>query len=186
MIEAFEAGHAVSGSRAAAFVKDVTLPTLALTRCRGATPALADVEEATHRAMAGVLAGQARSPGPVAVAVGSRGMADLAAVVRAAIGELRRAGWSPFVVPAMGSHGGGTERGQTDVLERLGITEQTVGAPVRATMAVEETDTEHLEVVAVNGALATAAGDRDDLELLGEGEEMRFDRQGSLVPPFGP
>ncbi len=139
MTEAFEAGYAAGGSRAAAFVKDVTLPALALTRCRGATPALADVEEATHRAMTGVLSGQARSPGPVAVAVGSRGMADLAAVVRAAIGELRRAGWTPFVVPAMGSHGGGTERGQTDVLARLGITEQTVGAPVRATMAVEET-----------------------------------------------
>jgi len=139
--EAFGAGNTVGGPRAAAFVKDVSLPALTLVRRVGTTPALADVEEATRRAMTGVLAGQARPPGPVAVAVGSRGMADLAAVVQVAVGELRRAGWSPFVVPAMGSHGGGTEHGQIEVLEGLGITEQTVGAPVRATMAVEETGT---------------------------------------------
>ena len=137
--EAFGAGHAAGGPRAEAFVKDVPLPALALLHRVGTTLALANVEEATRRAMTGVLAVRTRSPGPIAVAVGSRGMADLAAIVRTAIGELRRAGWSPFVVPAMGSHGGGTERGQIQVLEGLGITEHTVGAPVRATMAVKET-----------------------------------------------
>ena len=139
MTGAFEAGRVVDGSRTTAFIKHVPLPALTLMRCRRTTPALTDVGEAARRAMAGVLSGQARAPGPVAVAVGSRGMADLSTVVRVAVGELRRAGWSPFVVPAMGSHGSGTERGQIEVLAGLGVTEQTVGAPVRATMAVEET-----------------------------------------------
>ena len=157
MTEAPGAGNAVRGSQdLAAFVRDVPLPALTLLRSVGATPALADVEEATRKAMTGVLAGRASPPGPVAVAVGSRGMADLVAVVRVAVGELRRAGWSPFVVPAMGSHGGGTERGQVKVLEGLGITEQTVGAPVRATMAVEETGSVHGVRVVVDQATLQA------------------------------
>jgi len=154
--EAFRAGRSGVGPQAAAFVKDVPLPPLALLQRVGTTPALTDIEEATRRAVTDVLAGQARLPGPVAVAVGSRGMADLAAVVRVAVGELRRAGWSPFVVPAMGSHGGGTERGQTEVLEGLGVTERSVGAPVRATMAVEETGTVRGVRVVVDQAAAQA------------------------------
>ncbi|MBW2204349.1 MAG: DUF362 domain-containing protein, partial [Deltaproteobacteria bacterium] len=47
------------------------------------------------------------------------------------------AGYNPFVTPAMGSHGGATAEGQTEVLAARGITEESVGVPVRATMAVE-------------------------------------------------
>ena len=142
MTELPGAGNAVRGSQElTAFVRDVPLPALALVRRRRTTPALADVEEATRRAVVRVLDGQARAPGPVAVAVGSRGMADLVTLVRTAIAELRRAGWSPFVVPAMGSHGGGTEDGQVEVLASLGVTEQTVGAPLRASLAVDDVGT---------------------------------------------
>ena len=117
------------------------MPALALVRRRDTTSAIADVEEATRRAVGSVLAAQARAPGPVAVAVGSRGMADLAAIVRTVVAELLRAGWSPFIVPAMGSHGGGTEGGQIEVLASLGITEQTAGAPLRVSLAVDEVGT---------------------------------------------
>ena len=72
----------------------------------------------------------------VAVAVGSRGIDGLAPAVRAVVGELRSAGCEPFIVPAMGSHGGATATGQTNVLAGLGITSEAVGAPVRATMDV--------------------------------------------------
>ena len=72
----------------------------------------------------------------VAVAVGSRGIADIVPVVRAVIGHLKAAGCRPFIVPAMGSHGGATAEGQVDVLRMLGVTEDAVGAPVRATMEV--------------------------------------------------
>ena len=70
----------------------------------------------------------------VAVAVGSRGVDGLVPTVRAVVGELRSAGCEPFIVPAMGSHGGATAAGQTEVLAGLGITSDAVGAPIRATM----------------------------------------------------
>ncbi len=74
--------------------------------------------------------------GRVAVAVGSRGVDGLLPAVRAVVGELRSAGCEPFIVPAMGSHGGATAVGQAEVLAGLGITSEAVGAPIRATMDV--------------------------------------------------
>ena len=70
----------------------------------------------------------------VAIAVGSRGVSPVAEVVRTLARGLREAGLQPFVVPAMGSHGGGTAEGQESVLADYGVHEQSVGAPVRATM----------------------------------------------------
>jgi hypothetical protein len=71
---------------------------------------------------------------PVAIAVGSRGIANLAAIVHALVAELRALGAEPFVVPAMGSHGGATSEGQRRVLETYGVHEDAVGAPIRASM----------------------------------------------------
>src|SRR5690606_17004020 len=70
----------------------------------------------------------------VALAVGSRGIAEIPRVARVAVAWLKGRKLSPFIVPAMGSHGGGTAEGQAGVLAKLGITEESVGAPVRATM----------------------------------------------------
>jgi len=79
----------------------------------------------------------ALAPGAsVAVAVGSRGITDIAPVVRGIVARLTAAGFAPFIVPAMGSHGGATAAGQTEVLAHLGVTEAAVGAPIRATMEV--------------------------------------------------
>lgn len=72
----------------------------------------------------------------VAVAVGSRGIAHIDEVAAAAIATLKEMGLSPFVVPAMGSHGGATAQGQIAVLASIGVTEDKVGAPTRATMDV--------------------------------------------------
>ena len=72
----------------------------------------------------------------VAVAVGSRGISSIDQVVKASIDWLKAQRFSPFIVPAMGSHGGGTAEGQIEVLAALGITEQTMGAPIEATMNV--------------------------------------------------
>ncbi len=70
----------------------------------------------------------------VAVAVGSRGIADIDVVARNAVVWLQARGLAPFIVPGMGSHGGGAAEGQAAVLAHLGITEDTMGCPVRATM----------------------------------------------------
>jgi hypothetical protein len=77
----------------------------------------------------------------VAITAGSRGIHDKPAVLRAAGDWLRSLGAEPFVVPAMGSHGGATAEGQVQLLADLGMTEQTlVGMPIRATMETVELD----------------------------------------------
>ncbi|HET6961591.1 MAG TPA: lactate racemase domain-containing protein, partial [Terriglobia bacterium] len=70
----------------------------------------------------------------VAITGGSRGVANIAVIIRSVVDELQKLGVRPFIIPAMGSHGGGTAEGQRLVLEHYGITESSMGAPVRATM----------------------------------------------------
>jgi len=72
----------------------------------------------------------------VAVGAGSRGIANIDVIVKATVRYLLDLGARPFVFPAMGSHGGGTPEGQLSVLEHYGITEATMGCPLRATMEV--------------------------------------------------
>lgn len=72
----------------------------------------------------------------VAVAVGSRGIANLPQLVRAVVRTLQAAGARPFLIPAMGSHGGATPEGQRDVLAGYGITEAAMGAPIRPSLEV--------------------------------------------------
>jgi nucleotide-binding universal stress UspA family protein len=74
----------------------------------------------------------------VAVAAGSRGIDRYAEVVRAVVAALKAKGARPFVIPAMGSHGGGTAPGQVEMLQSLGITEQTAGCPIVSTVETEE------------------------------------------------
>ncbi|GAA5187166.1 hypothetical protein GCM10023322_34900 [Rugosimonospora acidiphila] len=135
----------------------VRLPSMRLVRRRGAPSRIADLDGVARaevrraiggaagiggprRGAAGIGAAESGAAGdgaPVAVAVGSRGIAHLAELVAAAVDELRRAGFAPFIVPAMGSHGGGTAEGQAAVLAGYGITEQRLGVPVRAGMDTE-------------------------------------------------
>jgi hypothetical protein len=122
----------------------ITIPHLAqvplpeVQRLRLTPPAaepVADVESAVWRELAASrrLAALPRGAA-VAVAVGSRGVADIPVLARAVVGWLKDKALTPFIVPAMGSHGGGTAEGQAGVLAHLGVTEASVDAPVRATM----------------------------------------------------
>ena len=70
----------------------------------------------------------------VAVGVGSRGIANIAAMASAAVETLRGLGYQPFIVAAMGSHGGATPDGQRELLASYGVTEQAMGVPVRTEM----------------------------------------------------
>ena len=70
----------------------------------------------------------------IAIGVGSRGVAEVANITRCLVSLIREAGGDPFVIPAMGSHGGATPDGQIEVLESLGVSEATVGCPIHATM----------------------------------------------------
>ncbi|HET6320298.1 MAG TPA: DUF362 domain-containing protein [Chloroflexota bacterium] len=75
-----------------------------------------------------------KSGAEVAITAGSRGIASIPLVIRTVAEVVREAMGKPFVVPAMGSHGGATPEGQRHLLAEYGITEQSVGAPIRATM----------------------------------------------------
>ena len=94
----------------------------------------------------------------VAVGVGSRGIANLQLIVATVVGFLRSHDYSPFIVPAMGSHGGATEEGQKAVLAGYGITEEKVGAPIEASMEVVELPSEGLGNRAFMGKAAYDAG----------------------------
>lgn len=74
----------------------------------------------------------------VAIALGSRGIANIVLIVRTIVDFLTSRGFTPFLVPAMGSHGGATAEGQQGVLEGYGLTEEGVGAAIRSAMEVVE------------------------------------------------
>lgn len=72
----------------------------------------------------------------IALGFGSRGVAKIDQIAKKLVALVKASGGDPFVVPAMGSHGGGTPQGQIEVLAGLGITEDSVGCPIHATMEV--------------------------------------------------
>jgi hypothetical protein len=74
----------------------------------------------------------------IAITAGSRGIAHYAEVLATVVEEVKEAGGEPFLVPSMGSHGGATPEGQLNVLKSLGITPECVGAPICASMEVDE------------------------------------------------
>ena len=103
------------------------------------TPVVDDLDAAVRREVAGLGLTSRLAPGSrVAVTAGSRGITNIAAILALAVSELKAEGFVPFLVPAMGSHGGATGAGQAELLARIGITEATVGAPIRASMDTVE------------------------------------------------
>lgn len=74
----------------------------------------------------------------IAITAGSRGIQNLVTMTRAAVDAFKAMGAQPFIVPAMGSHGGATDEGQKSLLADLGISENTMGCPVVSSMEVEE------------------------------------------------
>src|SRR5437016_1119806 len=72
----------------------------------------------------------------VALGVGSRGIANIAAIVRAVVDYWKAQGCQPFIFPAMGSHGAATAEGQADVLAHYGIHEATMGCPIISALDV--------------------------------------------------
>lgn len=96
-----------------------------------------DVPGEVNAGMMAVLEKTEIMPGQtVAVACSSRGIANYAPIVKAVVSSLKASQLEPFIFPAMGSHGSATAEGQQQVLEHLGITEASVGAPLRSSLDV--------------------------------------------------
>jgi len=74
----------------------------------------------------------------VAITVGSRGIANINIITKAIVDSVKNMGGQPFIVPAMGSHGGANARGQVEILESYGVTEELMGVPIKSSMQVVE------------------------------------------------
>jgi hypothetical protein len=115
----------------------MTSPEFYAVHQRFEAPFISDVAKVVHEQFASFAPTKVIKAGQrVAVAVGSRGVADIDILARTTVECLRNMGLEPFVIPAMGSHGGATAQGQIEVLRELGVTEQSVGAPIVSNMDV--------------------------------------------------
>ena len=97
---------------------------------------LDDVEMSVRNAVLPLAA--TMEPGcTAAVLAGSRGIQHIDSIVKTVLNTLLASGIRPFIVPAMGSHGGGTSEGQEEILKSYGITEETMGVPINSSMDTE-------------------------------------------------
>jgi len=103
------------------------------------TPHLDEVENRVHELLDQFeLSKKVKRGERIGLTAGSRGIKDKPRVLKTIVDRLKDLGASPFIAPCMGSHGGATAEGQIEVLESLGITEKSVGAPILSSMDVEE------------------------------------------------
>jgi hypothetical protein len=113
----------------------MTFPRMFRIRQRFERPVLEDLSAEVHRQLGRLELERTIRPGQsVAITVGSRGVANIARITKAVVEHVRSLGGEPFIVPAMGSHGGGTAEGQRAVVEGYGVTEEYVQAPIRSSM----------------------------------------------------
>ena len=113
----------------------MTLPPIARIRQSPPRPKVADVAGTVRRlVLESDLSKRVRPGGRVAVGGGSRGIGSIAVVARAAVDAIREIGLRPFIVAAMGSHGGATADGQRELLAGYGVTEESMGVEVRTEM----------------------------------------------------
>jgi hypothetical protein len=120
-------------------LKDIPIPRMIKVRQNFKAPEIKDTAAAVRHAIfeADVLS-RIKEGDRVAIAVGSRGVADIPIIVRETVKAVKSVDAFPFIVPAMGSHGGATAEGQIQVLKDLGVTEEYVLAPIHSSMSVEK------------------------------------------------
>lgn len=110
-----------------------TIPRMLRVRQRFPRPIPPDIPRTLATEMGKLLRG-IRPGARIAIGVGSRGIAGLAEIVRESVASVRTAGAEPFLIPAMGSHGGATPEGQAALLAEYGVTEATAGARIYPSM----------------------------------------------------
>ena len=99
------------------------------------TPEVSDVAGEVENQLSRLQLAEKIQPGQtVAISAGSRGIANIHIIIKAVVDHLRSLGAEPFIVPAMGSHGGGTAEGQQGIIEGYGITEEFCQCPIKASM----------------------------------------------------
>ncbi|HYK21360.1 MAG TPA: hypothetical protein VEV42_11540, partial [Pyrinomonadaceae bacterium] len=111
----------------------------------------------------------------IAITAGSRGMGGFVELVSGTVDAVRSVGGTPFIIPAMGSHGGATVEGQVEILSRLGVTEQSAGAPIHGTMQTRSLGTSRTGAVAHLDDIAAQA---DGIIVLGRTRTHPENKEG--------
>lgn len=119
-------------------LEEVKIPKFVKIRQNYARDRIADLDAHLTNEMQQKLDPAAYRDKEICITVGSRGIPNLATVVRSLVDNLKRFGAKPFIIPSMGSHGSARIEGQLEILNGYGITEEAIGAPIRATMDVVE------------------------------------------------
>jgi hypothetical protein len=116
----------------------MSFPKVAKIRQRFQVESLQDIPGTISEQFNQVKADEKIKPGmEIAITVGSRGIANIPLIVKSVADEIKKRGAKPFIIPAMGSHGGATAEGQVEVLDGLGVTEESTGCEIRSSMDVE-------------------------------------------------
>lgn len=116
----------------------MNLPPIARVSQNPPRPRVIDIAAEVRRQLAGSRFLERVKPGAsVAIGVGSRGIGKIAEVVRSLVDELKRQGYRPFIVAAMGSHGGASAEGQREILAGYGVSPESMGVEVRTEMDTE-------------------------------------------------
>ena len=119
-------------------VENFPLPPVALVRQIFDSTKIVDTQAALAEALNVPAAGSIKPNMRVAITAGSRGIDQLVPLLSGIVAFVKSKGAHPFIVPAMGSHGGATDEGQEMMLTHLGVTEQSVGCPIRSSMETVE------------------------------------------------
>lgn len=137
-------------------IEEEALPPFAVAERHRDHPSVRDVSAATADALTSLPLDELSPGDSVAITAGSRGIHDLPAVLETIVETVRARGAHPFILPAMGSHGGATPAGQLETLASLGITPSSLGCEFRASMDVTTvgTDPDGRPILAADEALA--------------------------------
>lgn len=124
-------------SAAEQIIKNIPIPRMVKIRQKFEHRALADVAAEVRKELSHDKIMSSIKPGmSIAITAGSRGVANIALIIREIVAVCHEAGAKPFVIPAMGSHGGASAEGQLEILSGYNVVEEYIGCPVKATMEV--------------------------------------------------
>lgn len=120
-------------------LKDIEIPKMAKILQKFEDNSIIDIPKVIKQELSKEYIVKTIVPGQtVAITVGSRGVANIALITKEVVAIVKALGAYPFIVPAMGSHGGATAEGQRLTLEGMGVTEEYIGAPIKSSMEVKQ------------------------------------------------
>jgi nickel-dependent lactate racemase len=127
----------MSSSIVSNLLSDIHLPKMIKVRQSFPRPRIEDIPLAVRNELnKPEIAMTIKAGKKIAITVGSRGVANIAIITKEVVTAVKKLGGEPFIIPAMGSHGGATAEGQLEVLESFGVTEEFIGAPIKSSMEV--------------------------------------------------